>query len=107
MLTLENRINEINCRVTVTVRRLGGGYGGKISRPAQIAAACAIAAHKLGKPVRHVMSLRTNMEAMGKRPPYVHTYKVCFYELQKINLISPIISNKWTPRESTFAVMSN
>ncbi|XP_059485730.1 xanthine dehydrogenase-like [Neocloeon triangulifer] len=62
--------------VNVTVRRLGGGYGGKISRPAQVAAACALAADKLGKPVRIVMSLRTNMEAMGKRFPYIHNYDV-------------------------------
>ncbi|XP_065336761.1 uncharacterized protein LOC135937537 [Cloeon dipterum] len=69
-------LNITESTVNVAVRRLGGGYGGKISRPAQVAAACALAAHKLGKPVRIVMSLRTNMEAMGKRFPYVHNYEV-------------------------------
>ncbi|CAB3359533.1 Hypothetical predicted protein [Cloeon dipterum] len=62
--------------INITVRRLGGGYGGKITRPALVAAACALAADKLGKPVRIVMSLGSNMEVFGKRFPYVNNYEV-------------------------------
>ncbi len=58
-------------RVAVRVRRLGGAYGGKISRPNQVAAAAAIAADKLDRPVRLIMDLRSNMEMMGKRLPYL------------------------------------
>ena len=44
--------------VNMAVRRLGGAYGGKISRPNQVAAACVVAATRLRRPVRLVMDLR-------------------------------------------------
>ncbi len=50
---------------------MGGAYGGKISRPNQVAAAAAVAADKLDRPVRVVMDFRSNMEMMGKRLPYL------------------------------------
>ena len=61
--------------VNLTVRRLGGGFGGKISQPNNVAAACAVAAAKLRRPVRMVMDLKTNMEMLGKRLPYLVKYK--------------------------------
>ena len=61
--------------VNISVRRLGGGFGGKISQQNNVAAACAVAAHKLRRPVRMKMSLRTNMMMLGKRLPYLFKYK--------------------------------
>ena len=63
-------------RVNVVVRRLGGAYGGKISRATQIATACAIAAYTVGKPVRMQLDLATNMTMVGGRLPYYCKYKV-------------------------------
>ena len=68
--TLDVKESDIN----MTVRRLGGGFGGKISQANFPAAACAVAANKLNRPVRLRMDLRTNMELLGKRLPYLVKY---------------------------------
>ncbi|KAH8420939.1 hypothetical protein KR222_010850 [Zaprionus bogoriensis] len=53
--------------VQLQVRRLGGGYGCKISRGNQVACAASLAAHKLNRPVRFVQSIESMMHANGKR----------------------------------------
>ena len=69
--TLNIKESDIN----MSVRRLGGAFGGKISQANIPAAACAVAANKLNRPVRLRMDLRTNMEMLGKRLPYLVRYK--------------------------------
>ena len=54
---------------------MGGGFGGKARPAAHVAAAAAIAAAKLNRPVRLIMDLKSNMELMGKRFPYLTKYK--------------------------------
>jgi len=68
-------LNILNSQVNVVVRRLGGAYGGKISRGTHIATACAIAAFNVGKPVRVQLDLATNMAMVGGRLPYYCKYK--------------------------------
>lgn len=55
--------NKINCYV----KRVGGGFGGKITRQIQIACAAAVASFLLQRPVRLVMKMEDNMRAIGKR----------------------------------------
>nr|CAD7202177.1 unnamed protein product [Timema douglasi] len=61
--------------IVVSVRRVGGGYGSKISRPNFTAAASALAAHILNKPVRMILPMETNMRAIGFRPEALSKYE--------------------------------
>ncbi len=63
-------------KVDVRVLRVGGGFGGKVTKARQVSAAAAIAAAKVGAPVRLVLSLQDNMKMMGKRSEYYFTYRV-------------------------------
>ncbi|KAJ3639857.1 hypothetical protein Zmor_003191 [Zophobas morio] len=63
-------------KINVTVRRLGGAFGGKISRNGLVSCATALAAWKLHKPVKVYMSLTDNMHALGKRFPFSTDYEV-------------------------------
>ena len=60
----------------MSVRRIGGGYGAKISRQNVLAAAAAVAAKNVQQPVRVVTDLNTNMTLAGWRDPYYATYDV-------------------------------
>ncbi|EDV43518.1 uncharacterized protein Dana_GF16483 [Drosophila ananassae] len=53
--------------VQLQVRRLGGGYGSKISRGNQVACATSLAAYKLNRPVRFVQTIESMMDCNGKR----------------------------------------
>lgn len=61
------------------VGRVGGGYGGKASRSALAAAACALAARHTATPARLVLPLTTAMPAIGKRQPCFFDYEVLFF----------------------------
>ncbi|XP_067645565.1 uncharacterized protein [Eurosta solidaginis] len=53
--------------VQLKVRRLGGGYGAKISRGNQVACAASLAAYKLNRPARFVQTIESMMNSNGKR----------------------------------------
>lgn len=59
------------------VRRIGGGFGCKITRSSMVATACALAAFKLNKAVRLILDIETNMKAVGKRNAAYSKYEVC------------------------------
>lgn len=77
----ENRIN-------VTVRRLGGAYGAKISRCAQIACACALAAHLSNRPVRFVLTVEANMTTVGKRYALACDYAISVDDAGRIQRLT-------------------
>ena len=65
-------------RVNATVRRLGGGFGGKESNASWVAAAAALAANHTGKPVKLRLPREIDMIATGKRHAFLYRYSVGF-----------------------------
>ncbi|KAL2731325.1 xanthine dehydrogenase [Vespula squamosa] len=65
-------------RINVRVKRLGGGFGGKESRPHMLAIPAALAAHRLRKPIRCMLDRDEDMMMMGTRHPFHFKYKVGF-----------------------------
>jgi xanthine dehydrogenase/oxidase len=63
-------------KVTCRVKRLGGGFGGKESRAALVAAAAAVPAAALRRPVRHVLDRDEDMGTTGHRHGFVCRYRV-------------------------------
>lgn len=58
------------------VKRIGGGFGSKITRASLVATACALAAYKLNCPVKVILDIETNMKAIGKRNASYSKYEV-------------------------------
>jgi xanthine dehydrogenase large subunit len=71
-------------RVTVTCRRMGGGFGGKESNASWIAAAAAMAARITGRPVKLRLPRRADMIATGKRHPFLYRWTAGFDETGRI-----------------------
>ena len=64
--------------VTVDIRRMGGGFGGKETQGNQFAAHAAIAAKKLGRAVKIRPDRDDDMVATGKRHDFLVDYEVGF-----------------------------
>lgn len=64
--------------VRVVTRRLGGAFGAKATRAALIAVACALAAFKLGRPVRMALDRNTDMAITAGRSEAKAKYDVGF-----------------------------
>ncbi|XP_038627933.1 xanthine dehydrogenase/oxidase-like [Tachyglossus aculeatus] len=65
-------------RITVRVKRLGGGFGGKDPRSALLSTVVAVGAHKTGRPVRCMLDRNEDMLVTGGRHPFMARYKVGF-----------------------------
>ena len=64
--------------VTVEVRRMGGGFGGKESQATMIAGIAAVLARKTRRPVKLRLPRDDDMRATGKRHPFLFRYDVGF-----------------------------
>jgi xanthine dehydrogenase large subunit len=62
--------------IEVEVQRLGGGFGGKEDQATPWAAMTALAAHRLGAPVKYALDRSEDMQVTGKRHPYSSDYKL-------------------------------
>lgn len=70
--------------VVCIVKRMGGGFGGKESQAAPIAAYAAMAAKKFNRPARCILSKDDDMIITGKRHPFQNEWEVGFDDDGKI-----------------------
>ncbi|XP_057602270.1 aldehyde oxidase 2 isoform X2 [Hippopotamus amphibius kiboko] len=81
--TLNIPINRITCHV----KRVGGGFGGKVVRPAAFGAIAAVGAIKTGHPIRLVLDREDDMLITGGRHPLFGKYKVGFMNNGRIKAL--------------------
>ncbi len=65
-----------NHAVRVECRRMGGGFGGKETQAGHLAVWAAVAAHKLGRPVKLRLDRDDDFMVTGKRHPFAYEYEV-------------------------------
>nr|VFK34449.1 MAG: xanthine dehydrogenase large subunit [Candidatus Kentron sp. MB]VFK76760.1 MAG: xanthine dehydrogenase large subunit [Candidatus Kentron sp. MB] len=63
-------------QIEVDVLRLGGGFGGKEEQATPWATMAALAAFKLKRPVKLILSRQEDMRMTGKRHPYSSDFKI-------------------------------
>ncbi|MDL4912502.1 MAG: xanthine dehydrogenase molybdopterin binding subunit [Enterobacterales bacterium endosymbiont of Blomia tropicalis] len=63
-------------KVTIDMRRMGGGFGGKETQAAGVACLCAVAARQTGRAVKMRLARRDDMRITGKRHPFFVRYEV-------------------------------
>ncbi len=66
-------------RVVVESPRMGGGFGSKETQANPWAALCAVGAHATGRPVTLQLDRDDDIEATGKRHPFLARYRVGFH----------------------------
>ncbi|XP_049875311.1 uncharacterized protein LOC126373277 [Pectinophora gossypiella] len=74
--------------VVVKVRRLGGGFGGKLTPSTLAVTACALVAKTLDRPCRFILPMKTNMAIGGKRLPGQYEYEVGVDDVGKIQYLN-------------------
>ncbi|MET0535235.1 MAG: xanthine dehydrogenase molybdopterin binding subunit [Steroidobacter sp.] len=80
--------------VTVQCRRMGGGFGGKESQPALIAAAAAVLANKTQRPVKLRLDRDVDMLMTGKRHDFLADYDVGFDAQGKILALKLMMASR-------------
>ena len=78
--------------VTVNVRRMGGGFGGKESQMNLFCAVAAIAAKKWNRPVKIRPDRDQDMTATGKRHDFVVDYDVAFDDSGRIQAVDGVFA---------------
>ncbi|KAG0623191.1 hypothetical protein M758_3G155300 [Ceratodon purpureus] len=73
-------MNKVVCKL----KRIGGGFGGKETRSAYIAAAASVPAYLLQRPVRITLDRDMDMAITGQRHAFMAKYKVGFTKEGKV-----------------------
>lgn len=80
--------------VTVQCRRMGGGFGGKESQPALIAAAAAVLARKTRRPVKLRLDRDADMIITGKRHDFLADYDAGFDEQGRVLALKVMLASR-------------
>ena len=80
--------------VTVQCRRMGGGFGGKESQPALIAAAASILALKTHRPVKLRLDRDADMVMTGKRHDFLADFDVGFDGSGRILALTVMLASR-------------
>ncbi|XP_070675277.1 xanthine dehydrogenase 1-like isoform X1 [Malus domestica] len=71
-------------KVVCKTKRIGGGFGGKETRSAVVAAAAAVPSYLLNRPVKITLDRDTDMMITGQRHSFLGKYKVGFTNEGKV-----------------------
>ena len=80
--------------IVVQCRRMGGGFGGKETQPALIAAAAAVLARKTQRPVKLRLDRDADMLATGKRHDFIADYDVGFESDGRITALRVMLASR-------------
>lgn len=81
-------------QVSVECRRMGGGFGGKETQSAQVACAAALAAWKLGRPVRLRLDRDDDFATTGKRHDFHFEYEAGFDDRGQIRGLNIMLASR-------------
>ncbi|KAK3730646.1 hypothetical protein RRG08_060314 [Elysia crispata] len=95
-------------QVTVENKRLGGGFGGKITQNFLVSGLCALASGCLGLPVKMHLDIHTNMKMCALRMAYLLGYQIGFDDNGKLLGINADVYSDigFSTIESTGAIFS-
>ncbi|XP_060224379.1 aldehyde oxidase 4 isoform X2 [Meriones unguiculatus] len=93
-------------RIACHMKRAGGAFGGKVTKPALLGAVCAVAAHKTGRPIRFILERGDDMLITAGRHPLLGKYKVGFMSNGEIKAadVEYYINGGCTPDESELVI---
>jgi xanthine dehydrogenase large subunit len=80
--------------VTVQCRRMGGGFGGKETQPALIAAAAAVLSSNTRRPIKLRVDRDADMLMTGKRHDFLADYEVGFDDKGRVSALSIMLASR-------------
>src|SRR5450631_2382853 len=80
--------------VTVQCRRMGGGFGGKETQPALIAAAAAVLSYNTGRPIKLRVDRDDDMLMTGKRHDFLADYEVGFDTEGRVSALTLMLASR-------------
>uniref|UniRef100_A0A8C3WD62 FAD-binding PCMH-type domain-containing protein n=1 Tax=Catagonus wagneri TaxID=51154 RepID=A0A8C3WD62_9CETA len=99
-------LNVPRSRIACHMKRTGGAFGGKVTKPALLGAVCAVAANKTGRPIRFVLERGNDMLITAGRHPLLGKYKIGFMNNGVIKAadVEYYINGGCTPDESELVI---